>query len=221
MKKEATEEEKSREIEHVRRCPDMTRLLVARTTEREYVLNFLLNDELEEVRKEAAITLKELGETAIFAGGCFWGVEYFIGKLKGVKSIKSGYIGGDVLSPTYEKVCKQNTGHAEAVRIIFDSEITNYETLAKTFFEIHDPTQLDGQGPDLGQQYRSEIFYTINEQKLIAKKLIEQLKSNGLNVVTKISRAGFFWAAEEEHQNYYEKKGTRPYCHGYVKRFIE
>jgi peptide methionine sulfoxide reductase msrA/msrB len=163
--------------------------------------------------------LKELSETAIFAGGCFWGVEYFMAKIKGIKSITSGYIGGDVVCPTYEKVCQQNTGHAEAVRIIFDPEITNYETLAKTFFEIHDPTQSDGQGPDLGQQYRSEIFYTLNEQKLIAEKLIEQLKTKGLNVVTKISKATCFWEAEEYHQNYYEKKGTLPYCHGYVKRF--
>jgi peptide methionine sulfoxide reductase msrA/msrB len=165
------------------------------------------------------MTTTKNSETAIFAGGCFWGVEYFMGKMKGVKSIKSGYIGGDVVSPSYEMVCRQNTGHAEAVRIIFDPEITDYETLAKTFFEIHDPTQIDGQGPDLGPQYRSEIFYTLDKQKLIAEKLIEQLNSQGLDIVTKISKATDFWAAEEYHQNYYERKGTQPYCHGYVKRF--
>ena len=116
-------------------------------------------------------------------------------------------------------VCKQNTGHAEAVRIIFDSEKTNYETIAKLFFEFHDPTQSDGQGPDIGPQYRSEIFYTLPGQKIIAENLIEQLKSGGFDVVTKLTKAEQFWEAEEYHQNYYDKKGELPYCHGYVKRF--
>ena len=110
-------------------------------------------------------------ERAIFAGGCFWGVEYMLGKVDGVKSIRSGYIGGHTENPTYEQVCSHKTGHAEAVEVEFDPSKVSYETLARLFFEIHDPTQLDGQGPDLGDQYRSEIFYTTPEQKEVAERM--------------------------------------------------
>lgn len=158
-------------------------------------------------------------ETAIFAGGCFWGVEYYMKKIPGVISVESGYIGGTVKDPSYEEVCKQNTGHAEAVQIVYDAAQTNYETVAKAFFEIHDPTQPDGQGPDIGNQYRSEIFYTTPRQKEVAEKLIKQLKDKGYDVVTKLTEAPEFWAAEDYHQNYYNRKGTLPYCHGYTKRF--
>ena len=117
-------------------------------------------------------------QTAIFAGGCFWGVEHLMRNFPGIVDIQPGYIGGHVEHPTYKQVCTHTTGHAEAVRIVFDPSQVSYETLAKGFFEIHDPTQADGQGPDLGPQYRSEIFYTTDEQKEIAEDLICQLKAN-------------------------------------------
>lgn len=161
----------------------------------------------------------EKQETGIFAGGCFWGVEYYMKQLPGVISVESGYIGGGKEDPSYEQVCQKTTGHAEAVRIVFDQTKTDYETVAKMFFEIHDPTQTDGQGPDIGEQYRSEIFYTTPKQKEIAEKLIKQLKDKGYNVVTKVTPATRFWTAEDYHQNYYERKGTVPYCHGYTQRF--
>ena len=161
----------------------------------------------------------EKTETAIFAGGCFWGVEYFMEKQPGVISVESGYIGGKTENPTYEDVCSHTTGHAEAVKITFDPSQTNYETLAKLFFEIHDPTQMNRQGPDIGDQYRSEIFYTTPAQKKIAEQLIKTLKDKGYKVVTKVTPAKTFWPAETYHQDYYERKGTKPYCHTYTKRF--
>nr|WP_082667123.1 bifunctional methionine sulfoxide reductase B/A protein [Gabonibacter massiliensis] len=158
-------------------------------------------------------------DTAIFAGGCFWGVEYFMQKAPGVLTVESGYIGGETDHPTYEDVCRKNTGHAEAVRVVFDASQTTYEALAKLFFEIHDPTQLNRQGPDRGEQYRSEIFYANPQQKEVAEKLIERLKTKGYPVVTLVSPATTFWPAEDYHQNYYNRKGSLPYCHGYTKRF--
>jgi methionine-R-sulfoxide reductase/methionine-S-sulfoxide reductase len=158
-------------------------------------------------------------ETAIFAGGCFWGVEYYMKQLPGVLSVESGYIGGAKDDPSYEEVCRKDTGHAEAVRIEYNPDKVSYEELAKRFFEIHDPTQLNRQGPDMGEQYRSEIFYMNEEQKAIAEKLIAQLKGKGYDVVTQLTPATHFWPAEDYHQNYYQRKGTLPYCHGYTKRF--
>ncbi len=158
-------------------------------------------------------------ETAYFAGGCFWGVEYMLRKQDGVLDVESGYMGGSTESPTYEQVCRGRTGHAETVRVRFDPSKVSYETLARLFFEIHDPTQENGQGPDIGDQYRSEIFYTSPEQRATAQKLIAQLRAKGYEVVTALAPAGRFWPAENYHQDYYERKGTRPYCHGYTKRF--
>ncbi|MCK4529818.1 MAG: bifunctional methionine sulfoxide reductase B/A protein, partial [Candidatus Marinimicrobia bacterium] len=121
----------------------------------------------------------ELEEKAVFAGGCFWGVEYYMQKIEGVNTVVSGYTGGHSEDPTYEDVSYKNTGHYEAVEITYDPVRVNFETLAKTFFEIHDPTQKNGQGPDIGKQYRSAIFYQNKEQEAVSKKLIEQLRNKG------------------------------------------
>ena len=140
-------------------------------------------------------------------------------KNKGVISVESGYIGGHKDHPTYQDVCSGKTGHYEAVEVIFDPQKTNYEELARLFFEIHDPTQWNHQGPDFGEQYRSAVFYKNAEQKQITEKLIRILKDKGYKVVTEVKKATTFWKAEGYHQDYYEQKGTTPYCHGYVKRF--
>ncbi|MBI5868707.1 MAG: bifunctional methionine sulfoxide reductase B/A protein [candidate division Zixibacteria bacterium] len=158
-------------------------------------------------------------QKAYFAGGCFWGTEFLLEKAEGVISAKVGYMGGHTAKPTYRDVCEGNTGHAETVEIEFDPSKTTYEKLARLFFEIHDPTQADGQGPDIGDQYRSEIFYTDDSQKQVAEKLIGILRSKGLDVSTKLAKAGPFWEAEKYHQNYYDQNGHRPYCHSYQKRF--
>lgn len=166
-----------------------------------------------------SIPALDLTETAIFAGGCFWGVEHLMQKEPGVLTAVSGYIGGTTEHPTYKEVCQNNTGHAEAVKISFDPSFTNYETLAKLFFEIHDPEQVDGQGPDIGNQYRSEVFYTTSQQKEISEKLIRILESKGYKVATRVTPATTFWEAEAYHQDYYDHKGTQPYCHRYTRRF--
>ena len=158
-------------------------------------------------------------QKAIFAGGCFWGVEYHFGKIKGVLSAKSGYTGGLTDHPSYKDVCNGKTGHAEAIELEFDPALVSYETLAKLFFEIHDPTQLNRQGPDIGTQYRSAVFYSNEEQKKVVEKLIALLKTKGFNVVTSVEKAGPFWEAESYHQDYYQKNGHQPYCHIYQKRF--
>ena len=157
--------------------------------------------------------------TAIFAGGCFWGVEYWLQKSPGVISVTSGYTGGYVKNPTYQQVCTGNTGHAEAVKIVYDPQKTSYEKLLKLFLEIHDPTQTGGQGPDIGDQYRSEIFYMNDEQKATAENNIQLLKSKGYKVVTAVTKASEFYPAEAYHQDYYFKNGKTPYCHVYKKRF--
>lgn len=166
------------------------------------------------------ISAKECGlETAIFAGGCFWGVEYYMSKVPGVAAVESGYTGGKTPNPSYEEVCSGRTGHAEAVRILFDPNMVTYEELVKLFLEIHDPEQVNRQGPDIGEQYRSEIFYMDSSQKKVAERLIEQLIARGYDVATRLTPAGDFWKAENYHQEYYTRKGTSPYCHKYTKRF--
>ena len=117
------------------------------------------------------------------------------------------------------QVRAHTTGHAEAVRVTYDPSKVDYETLARLFFEIHDPTQSDGQGPDLGPQYRSEVFYLDEQQKAVAEKLIGLLRAKGYDVVTRVTPATRFWPAEDYHQDYYERKGTEPYCHAYTRRF--
>ena len=156
---------------------------------------------------------------AIFAGGCFWGVEHLMKQQNGVISVESGYIDGHVENPTYEQVKTGTTGHAEAVRIIYNPTVVDYETLAKLFFEIHDPTQADGQGPDIGSQYRSEIFYHSQEEKTTAENLINILKAKGFDVQTKLTPASKFYSAEDYHQNYFTKHGDEDTCHFYTPRF--
>jgi peptide methionine sulfoxide reductase msrA/msrB len=162
---------------------------------------------------------QDRSNVAVFAGGCFWGVEYYFMKEKGVKRVTSGYTGGNTAAPTYDDVLTKKTGHYEAVEIEFDPKQTNFETLARLFFEIHDPTQTDGQGADIGPQYLSAVFFQDEEQRQTAANLINLLETKGLKVATRLKPARKFWPAEEYHQRYYEKNGGTPYCHVRVKRF--
>jgi peptide methionine sulfoxide reductase msrA/msrB len=156
---------------------------------------------------------------AIFASGCFWGTEYHFQKARGVLQTTVGYTGGHTQNPTYKEVCSGTTGHAEAVEVIFDPSKISYEKLAKLFFETHDPTQVNRQGPDIGEQYRSEIFYLDDQQKETAQKVIDILISKGYKVATRLTEASTFWKGEDYHQDYYQKKNGTPYCHIYTKRF--
>jgi len=155
---------------------------------------------------------------AIFASGCFWGTEYYLSQADGVISTTVGYIGGHVKNPTYKQVCTGTTGHAEAVEVVFDPSKTSYEKLARLYFETHDFTQVNRQGPDIGEQYRSVIFYTDDSQKAVAEKLVKLLQAKGYKVATKIEKASEFYSAENYHQDYYEKSGGTPYCH--IKRDV-
>ncbi|KAF2961724.1 bifunctional methionine sulfoxide reductase B/A protein [Fervidobacterium sp. 2310opik-2] len=147
-----------------------------------------------------------------FAGGCFWGVEHLFKQLDGVVDTRVGYMGGHRKNPTYEQVCTGLTGHYETVEVIFDPLKIDEETLVKYFFEIHDFTQENGQGPDIGEQYKSVIFYTNEKQKEVAEKIKDEL-SKKYKVATQIKKASDFWLAEDYHQDYYEKTGKAPYCH--------
>lgn len=156
---------------------------------------------------------KPTTETAYFAGGCFWGVEYHFQKEPGVLSTTVGYMGGHKDNPTYEEVCNGTTGHAEVARVEFDPAVITYEKLARLFFEIHDPTQINRQGPDIGDQYRSQIFYANKEQKQTIEDLINILTDKNIKVATKLSQADNYWDAENYHQDYYQNNGKQPYCH--------
>jgi peptide methionine sulfoxide reductase msrA/msrB len=158
-------------------------------------------------------------QRAIFAAGCFWGVEYYFQKQKGVISTEVGYIGGKTENPTYQDVCSHSTGHAEAIEVYFNADEVSFETLAKLFFEIHDQSQVDRQGPDVGDQYRTEIFYLNDFQKDISQKLIDTLISKGYKVATKLTPPTEFYPAESYHQDYYKHKGAMPYCHFRTKKF--
>ncbi|MHC4323881.1 MAG: bifunctional methionine sulfoxide reductase B/A protein [Planctomycetota bacterium] len=158
-------------------------------------------------------------ERAILASGCFWGTEYHLQKVPGVISTTVGYTGGHVENPTYKQVCTDKTGHAEAVEVVYDPSKTSYEKLARLYFETHDFTQLNRQGPDIGTQYRSEIFYLDEKQRNTAGKLIDTLKKKGFDVKTEVTKADKFWPAENYHQDYYQNNGKTPYCHIYRKIF--
>ncbi|WP_058480774.1 bifunctional methionine sulfoxide reductase B/A protein [Legionella waltersii] len=158
-------------------------------------------------------------EEAILAGGCFWGVEYYLKQIPGVLKVESGYTGGHVVEPSYEDVCTGNSGHYEAVRVVYDPSKTNYHDVLKCFFETHDPTQVDGQGPDIGYQYKSAVFYYNEDQKKEALSLIKELTNRGYQVATKLLEVQTFWPAEDYHQDYYFKHQKTPYCHKPIKRF--
>ncbi|MEG9862515.1 MAG: peptide-methionine (S)-S-oxide reductase MsrA [Parvularculales bacterium] len=151
-------------------------------------------------------------ETATFAAGCFWGVESAFRRIPGVQDVEVGYTGGHTESPTYEQVCTGNTGHAEAIRVVFDPDRVSYDDLLSAFWMCHDPTTLNRQGPDVGSQYRSAIFTHTQEQADQAQTSKEDLASNGglsSPPVTEITPAGQFWRAEEYHQRYEEKNSGR------------
>lgn len=158
-------------------------------------------------------------EEAIFAAGCFWGVEHYFKQLPGVVKTEVGYSGGHVKNPSYQDVCAGNSGHYEVIRVVYDPSKINYENIVRYFFETHDPTQANGQGPDLGEQYLSVVFYYNDEQKQIVLKLIKELEELGYKIATRILPVTTFYRAEEYHQDYYQKTGKQPYCHRYVKRF--
>jgi peptide-methionine (S)-S-oxide reductase len=146
--------------------------------------------------------------TATFAAGCFWGVEQRFAALPGVTSTEVGYTGGTTANPTYEQVCSHTTGHAEAVRLEYDPDRIGYEELLAAFFGMHDPTQWNRQGPDVGDQYRSAVFFHTPEQEKSAKAAVEQLTESGVfkrPIVTQIVAAPEWWRAEEYHQKYFEK----------------
>ena len=151
-------------------------------------------------------------ESAILAGGCFWGMQDLIRKLPGVQTTRVGYTGGEVQNATY----RNHEGHAEAIEIEFDNEVTSFRDILVYFFQIHDPSTIDSQGNDRGASYRSEIFYLTQDQQAVALKAIEDVNASGLwpgTVVTKVTPAGEFWLAEPEHQDYLERIPNGYTCH--------
>jgi len=153
-------------------------------------------------------------EIATLAGGCFWCLEAVYDELRGVESVESGYMGGNVADPSYEEVCSGETGHAEAVQVRFDPELVGYRDLLEVFFVVHDPTTLNRQGDDRGAQYRSAIFFHTPEQKAAAEEMIAKLNSAGLwdaPIVTEVAPASAFWIAEDYHQEYFARNPRQSY----------
>jgi peptide-methionine (S)-S-oxide reductase len=162
--------------------------------------------------------------TATFAGGCFWCIEAPFEELRGVHEVVSGYTGGHVENPTYEQVCSGNTGHAEAVRVTYDPDEVTYGDLLEVFFTVHDPTQLNRQGPDVGSQYRSAIFYHDGEQHRRAEAFVEELESSGAyddEIVTEVAPLEEWYEAEAYHQNYFEKNPNQAYCRMHIPPKLE
>lgn len=154
-------------------------------------------------------------ETAVFAAGCFWGVEQAFRDVKGVIETEVGYTGGHKDAPTYEEVCRKGTGHAEAVRVAYDSSVVSYDELLDVFWNCHNPTQVNRQGPDVGDQYRTAIFTLNDEQKAAAEASRDRLSASGRfdkPIATVIEPLGKWWKAEEYHQQYFEKRGGGA-CH--------
>ena len=170
---------------------------------------------LPQIKQPIKMEMQEKMEVATFAGGCFWCTEAVFLEINGVKSVKSGYIGGKTINPTYKDICNGDTGHAEAIQIEFDSSKISFGELLEVFFATHDPTTLNRQGNDSGTQYRSEIFYHNEPQKNTAEAYIALLtKENtfGKPIVTVISAATKFYEAEDYHQNYYNQNQSQGYC---------
>lgn len=163
-------------------------------------------------------------EIAVFGAGCFWCIEAIFSQVEGIKDISVGYTGGHTKSPTYEEICKGNTGHAEVMRLEYDPSIVNYEDLLKIFWETHDPTTLNRQGNDIGTQYRSAIYYSNTEQKKIAENYKKQLEKDKVfinKIVTEITELGIYYKAENYHQDYYSNNKNQPYCRYVIKPKIE
>ena len=156
---------------------------------------------------------------AYFAGGCFWGVEYYLETKDGVKEVTSGFMGGFKKDPTYQEVVYSETGHIETVEVVYNPSVLSFEDLTKLFFEIHDFTQVGGQGPDIGERYESYVFYNDEDEKRISQKLISILSEKGYTVATKLKHSSTFYSADSYHQDYYKRKSSTPYCHGYKKIF--
>ena len=154
-------------------------------------------------------------ETATLGGGCFWCLEAVYNRLRGVRSVVSGYAGGHVNDPTYQQVCSGRTGHAEVVQIEYDPAEVTFRDLLRVFFTIHDPTTVDRQGADVGPQYRSAIFHNSAEQKTAAEEVIHEIDSAGVwdsPIVTEVAPLERFWPAEKYHQEYFERNASQPYC---------
>ncbi len=161
------------------------------------------------------MSTSENTEIATFAGGCFWCMEAVFQRLKGVISVESGYTGGVVPNPTYDQVCTGKTGHAEALQIVFNPSVISYEVLLDIFFHLHDPTQLNRQGNDVGTQYRSAIFYHTDRQRQSAEKVKSRIDAEKIYTtlcVTQIVPASTFYKAESYHEDYYNKNSYQPYC---------
>lgn len=157
----------------------------------------------------------------VLAGGCFWCTEAVFSQLKGVKSVTPGYSGGSVKNPTYEMVCSGETGHAQAIEVVYDPTILNFNDLLTVFFATHDPTSLNRQGADIGTQYRSAIFYATDEQKVEIEKFIAVLNENGERVVTEVKPLEVFYPAEQEHQQYFAKNPDKAYCQVVINPKLE
>ena len=158
-------------------------------------------------------------EVAIIGGGCFWCIEPIFDELKGVVSVESGYCGGQIPNPTYKQICTGSTGHAEVIRVTFDSAELSFRDVLGVFFAMHDPTTLNRQGHDAGTQYRSVIFCQSPQQKIEAEKLIKELDGEGLwpnPIVTEIADAPLFYLAEDYHQEYFRYNPNQPYCQAVV-----
>lgn len=151
-------------------------------------------------------------QQAVFGGGCFWCVEAVFLQLQGVQTVVSGYAGGITQHPSYEQICEGNTQHAEVIQINFDDSQINFSQLLDVFFATHDPTTLNRQGNDVGTQYRSVIFYQDESQKQLAEQRIEELKAEGINIVTELSPMPTFYPAEEYHQNFFARNPNQGYC---------
>lgn len=154
-------------------------------------------------------------ETATLAAGCFWCVEAVFDDLKGVEDVVSGYSGGNKENPTYQEVCSETTGHAEVVQIRFDPDELSYRDLLRVYFTVHDPTQLNRQGNDIGSSYRSAIFYHSDEQKQVAEQVIKEITDEGIYdkaIVTQVTAFDKLWPAENYHQEYFANNPSQPYC---------